>query len=67
VVWRSFAERRLRREHFSGEKGGICLVGKAGRQLFYDGFEPLAAGLRRLLRRMARSLAADLRRPEAPS
>ena len=30
------------------------------RQLFYDGFEPLAAGLRR----MARSLAADLRRPE---
>jgi CRISPR-associated protein Cas1 len=66
-VWRSFAERQLRREHFSREKGGACLMGKAGRQLFYDGFEPLAAGLRRLLRRMARSLAADLRRPERPS
>jgi hypothetical protein len=39
-------------------------MGKAGRRLFYDGFEPLAAALRRLLRRMARGLAADLRRPE---
>ena len=66
-VWRRFAERLLRGEHFSREKGGICLLGKTGRQLFYDGFEPLAAGLRRLLRRMARSLAADLRRPEGAS
>jgi CRISP-associated protein Cas1 len=63
-VWRSFAERLLRGEHFSREKGGACLMGKAGRRAFYDGFEPLAAGLRRLLRRMARSLAADLRSPE---
>jgi CRISPR-associated protein Cas1 len=63
-VWRRFAERRLRSEHFSRERGGACLMGKAGRQLFYDAFEPLAAGLRRLLRRMARSIAADLRRPE---
>ena len=63
-VWRRFAEQHLRREHFSREKGGACLMGKAGRRLFYDGFEPLAAGLRRLLRRMARSLAADLRSPE---
>jgi CRISP-associated protein Cas1 len=62
-VWRAFAERRLRREHFSREKGGACLMGKAGRQAFYDGFEPLAAGLRRLVRRMAKSLAADLRDP----
>ena len=60
-VWRGFAERHLRSEHFSREKGGACLMGKAGRRVFYDGFEPLAAGLRRLLRRMARSLAADLR------
>jgi CRISPR-associated protein Cas1 len=63
-VWRRFADRDLRGEHFSREKGGACLMGKAGRRVFYDGFEPLAAGLRRLLRRMARSLAADLRRPE---
>jgi CRISPR-associated protein Cas1 len=63
-VWRRFAERLPRGEHFSREKGGACLMGKAGRRAFYDGFEPLAAGLRRLLRRMARSLAADLRNPE---
>jgi CRISPR-associated protein Cas1 len=66
-VWRNFAERLLRREHFSLEKGGACLMGKTGRQRFYDGFEPLAAGLRRLLRRTARNLAADLRRPDAAS
>ena len=64
-MWRRFAERDLRSEHFSREKGGGCLLGKAGRRAFYDGFEPLAACLRRLLRRMARSLAADLRSPEA--
>src|SRR5438067_536842 len=48
-VWRSFAERLVRGEHFSREKGGACLMGKAGRWAFYNGFEPLAAGLRRLL------------------
>jgi CRISPR-associated protein Cas1 len=61
-VWRLFANRQLRGEHFTREKGGACLIGKAGRRFFYDGFEPLAAELRRLLRRMAHSLAADLRR-----
>lgn len=64
-VWRSFAERRLRAEHFSREKGGACLLGKAGRQIFYDGFETLGAGLRRLLRRMTRALAAELRKSAA--
>jgi CRISPR-associated protein Cas1 len=61
-VWRAFAERRLRAEHFTREKGGRCLMGKAGRQAFYDGFEALAAALRRLLRRMCRAMAAELRR-----
>jgi CRISP-associated protein Cas1 len=61
-VWRAFAERHLRAEHFSREKGGGCLMGKAGRQAFYDRFEPIAAALRRLLRRMCRDLAAELRR-----
>jgi CRISP-associated protein Cas1 len=63
-VWRALAERRLRAEHFSREKGGACLLGKAGRHAFYDGFEPLMAALRRLLRRICRDLAADLRRDE---
>lgn len=61
-VWRTFAERRLRGEHFSREKGGICLLGKAGRQIFYDSFEAFGAALRRLLCRTARGLAAELRR-----
>ena len=47
---------------FTREKGGRCLMGKAGRQAFYDGFEALAAPLGRLLRRMCRELAAELRR-----
>ncbi len=64
-VWRSFAERRLHGAHFTREPGGACLLGKAGRRIFYDGFEPQAAALRRLLRRMARALAAELRRPAA--
>ena len=66
-VWRAFAERRLRAEHFSRERGGGCLLGKAGRQAFYDGFEPTAAALRRLLRRICRDLAAELRREPAPA
>ena len=65
-VWRAFADRRLRKEHFSREKGGGCLMGKAGRQVFYDAFEPLTAALRRLVRRMARQLAAELRKEESP-
>ncbi|HZU89413.1 MAG TPA: CRISPR-associated endonuclease Cas1 [Stellaceae bacterium] len=63
-VWRAFAERRLRGEHFTREKGGACLLGKAGREIFYDGCEPLMAALRRLLRRMARALAAELRKSD---
>jgi CRISPR-associated protein Cas1 len=61
-VWRIFADRHLRLEHFAREKGGACLLGKAGRRQFYDRFELLAPGLRRLLRRMCRDLAAELRR-----
>jgi CRISPR-associated protein Cas1 len=66
-VWRAFAERRLRAEHFTREKDGRPLLGKAGRQAFYDGFEALAAALRRLLRRICRELAAELRRDREPA
>jgi CRISP-associated protein Cas1 len=65
-VWRAFAERRLRTEHFVRSADGSCLMGKAGRTLFYADFDPVAAALRRLLRRMAKALAADLRRIEVP-
>jgi CRISPR-associated protein Cas1 len=65
-VWQSFATRALRGEHFSTLADGSCLMGKAGRALFYQRFEPLACGLRRLLRGQARRFAADLRNSEVP-
>ena len=60
-VWHRFAARDLRPEHFTVRPDGGCLMGKSGRAAFYDRFEPLARGLRRLLRWQARRLAADLR------
>ena len=52
------------RRAFLARKGRRLPDGQGRTPAFYDGFEPLAAGLRRLLRRMARGLAADLRSPE---
>ena len=51
----------LRAEHFS-KRGSSCLMGKAGRKLYYRGFEDAAPPWRRLLRRMAHRLAGELRR-----
>jgi CRISPR-associated protein Cas1 len=61
-VWQRFAERDLRPEHFTTRPDGACLMGKSARATFYDRFEPLARGLRRLLRWQVRRLAADLRK-----
>jgi CRISPR-associated protein Cas1 len=63
-VWQSFTTRTLRAEHFTTMPDGACLMGKAGRALFYERYEGLARGLRRLLRGQARRYAADLRRGE---
>ncbi|MGH7067930.1 MAG: CRISPR-associated endonuclease Cas1 [Acetobacteraceae bacterium] len=65
-VWQRFAERDLRAEHFVILPDGRCLMGKAGRAVFYDRFEVLARGLRRLLRGQTRQLAAALRRKPGP-
>lgn len=62
-VWRLFAERDLRDDHFTTEAGG-CLLGKAGRQVFYAAWESQAPPLRRLLRRYAGGLARRLIREE---
>jgi CRISP-associated protein Cas1 len=61
-VWQRFAARELRPEHFTIMPDGACLMGKSARAAFYDQFESLVRGLRRLLRRQARQLAADLRK-----
>jgi CRISPR-associated protein Cas1 len=50
LVWRLFAEERLRAAHFSRD-GEACLMGKAGRLAFYAAWEEAVAPLRRLLRR----------------
>lgn len=51
----------LRREHFSQDGAGGCLMGKAGRERFYAAWEEHGAAVGRLLRRMCRQLIADIR------
>lgn len=50
LVWRLFAEERLRAAHFAKD-GEACLLGKAGRQIFYAAWEDAVAPVRRTLRR----------------
>lgn len=52
-VWALFRERALTAGSFH-EADGAVLLGKAGRRHFFARFQPLAMGLRRLLRRQAR-------------
>jgi CRISPR-associated protein Cas1 len=59
-VWQLFRQRKLRAEHF-GHDGNACLLGKAGREVFYQDYETFAAAPRRLLRRHCRLLAAHFR------
>ena len=59
-LWRLFAERALRAEHFQTE-AGRCLLGKAGRGVFFGAYETFAHPQRRALRRLCRHLAAAAR------
>jgi len=59
-VWQRFAQRQLREEHFSHDKGA-CLLGKSGREQFYAAWEKHATSHRRWLRQQCRRLAQDLR------
>lgn len=58
-VWEMFRQRTLRAEHFRTVRGA-CLLGKAGRRIFYESQEPVAARVRRQLRRMCRLLVRAL-------
>ncbi|MEK0085289.1 CRISPR-associated endonuclease Cas1 [Benzoatithermus flavus] len=60
LVLELFAGGELRPEHFRQDASG-CLMGKAGRERFYAGYERRAAGLARLLRLLARSVAREIR------
>ncbi len=64
-VWQLLRERTLREEHFSLDKGA-CLLGKAGREIYYAGWEKQSAPWRRWLRGRTRRLAAHLRAEGLP-
>lgn len=59
-VWELLRSRTLREEHFSHDKGA-CLLGKAGRQLFYADWEKHSKPWRRWLQGQCRQLASVLR------
>ncbi len=59
-VWRMFAERKLRGEHFRRSESA-CLLGKTGRRIFWQEWERFAPVHRRGLRRTCRVLAGALR------
>ncbi len=59
-VWELLRSRALREEHFSTDNGA-CLLGKAGRQLFYAGWEGASKSWRRCLQSHCRRLARTLR------
>jgi CRISPR-associated protein Cas1 len=59
-VWQLFRSRLLREEHFRREREA-CLLGKAGREVFYGAYETFARAPRRMLNRQCRLLAAHFR------
>lgn len=59
-VWELLRSRTLREEHFADDKGA-CLLGKAGRAIYYAEFEKNAAPWRRWLRGQTQALARNLR------
>ncbi len=59
-VWHLFRKNILRSDHF-GRDGEACLLGKAGREAFYQHYEGFAGPPRRYLRRQCRLLAAHFR------
>lgn len=59
-VWELLRIRTLREDHFS-QDNGACLLGKAGRQLFYANWGEHSKPWQRWLRGQAQALARDLR------
>ena len=59
-VWELLRSRTLREDHFSEDKSA-CLLGKAGRQIFYASWGDSAKPWQRWLRGQAQALARDLR------
>ena len=64
-LWELLRSRSLRDEHFTLDKGA-CLLGKAGRSIFYAAWEAAAPPWQRWLRAQTRHLAATLRAEGEP-
>lgn len=64
-VWELLRSRTLREEHFSVDKGA-CLLGKAGRAIYYAQWERASTPWRRWLRRQCQTLAGSLRQQGLP-
>lgn len=64
-IWQNFRSRNLRTEHFSRD-GEACLLGKAGREIFFPSFEIFVRPLRRHLRRQCRMLVLYIRQKGEP-
>lgn len=60
LVWRLCSQRILEASHFGRDGSGACLLGKAGRSLFYAAWAPRARVLLRTLRRHAQLAARAL-------
>lgn len=56
-VWQLFRSEVLRPEHFGRDGAGACLLGKAGRNHYYQAWEAIAHRQSRSLLRQARHLA----------
>lgn len=59
-VWQLTRDRSLRADHFSDDRGA-CLLGKAGRSIFYAQWALASRPWRRWLRRVAAGIARELR------
>lgn len=64
-IWRLFATRQIRAEHFGSDKGA-CLLAKTGRSHFYAAWEKFAPVPRRWLRQRCSQLARQLRSEGEP-
>ncbi len=64
-IWQLFRTRALREDQFSRD-GNACLLGKAGRGIFYQDYETHAAPVRRMLLRQCRTLARHLKAEGEP-
>jgi len=72
-IWQLFSEELLRPDHFAmtGDKERPCMLGKAGRAIYYENYDGQAQRWRRMMRKTAyrwlRLLQTDVQDPQRES